>query len=204
MTNANNASGDPTPDDLDELDLPPLPAVVFTLLKQENASPRLIAHLTLVHAVALLLVRRLKRAWPTLAFDAEAVAFGAASHDVGKARFPQELSEPGVKHEVAGRALLLEHGTPERLARFAETHGQRSAEPVSIEDLLVIAADTVWKGKRSKELDDQLVKAIVDLTRAPPWDVFMRLDGILGALAGAADDRLSWQARFSCEARQVR
>jgi hypothetical protein len=66
-----------------------------------------------------------------------------------------------------------------------------------IEDLLVIAADTVWKARRSKELDDLLVGSIVTATKAPAWDVFMRLDGILGALAGNADDRLSWQGRFS-------
>lgn len=186
----------PTPEDLDEASLPALPARVVALLQAEHAPPRLWAHLAIVHGVAIRLIADVRRAWPKLAFDADAVAFGAATHDIGKARHPEELSVPGVQHEAAGLALLLEHGVAPTLARFAESHGQRAAT-LAIEDLLVITADTVWKAKRSKELDDLVVKAIAEATKRPAWDVFMRLDALLARIAADADERLEWQGRFS-------
>jgi len=43
---------------------------------------------------------------PALSFDADAVAFGAATHDIGKARHLEELTVPGVRHEAAGFAPI--------------------------------------------------------------------------------------------------
>jgi hypothetical protein len=62
--------------------------------------------------------------WPQLSFDADAVSYGAATHDVGKALYPNELTGPGNQHESAGYRLLLDHGAPERRARFARTHAR--------------------------------------------------------------------------------
>jgi metal-dependent HD superfamily phosphatase/phosphodiesterase len=62
-----------------------------------------------------------------LEFDQDAVLFGAAIHDIGKAVHPDELSRLGSAHEEAGRALLVAHGVPASLARFAATHGDWSA-----------------------------------------------------------------------------
>ncbi|MEZ0114050.1 hypothetical protein ABH920_008084 [Catenulispora sp. EB89] len=80
--------------------------------------PKTVAHLRAVHDVAARLV-----AWAAergLPVDAEAVLFGAATHDIGKALHPAELSGPGSEHEAAGRDLLLlttvGHGADERLA----------------------------------------------------------------------------------------
>jgi putative nucleotidyltransferase with HDIG domain len=138
----------PSDEERSQLRLAPLSEGVTTILGKERASPRLVAHLTLVQSTALALLARVKKAWPQLVVEGDAVVFGAATHDIGKARHPEELSEPGTKHEAAGRALLLEHGTPPELARFAETHGQAGATALQMEDLLVIAADTAWKAKR--------------------------------------------------------
>jgi hypothetical protein len=99
-----------TPADLAALDLAPLPADVASLLARVSAPPRLVAHLTLVHDVALRLLPSLKKAWPQLEVDADAVAFGAATHDIGKASVTAELSAPGSSHEALGEALLLAAG----------------------------------------------------------------------------------------------
>lgn len=190
----------PTEADRAELTLAALPPAVSALLEREGASPRLVAHLTLVHDVSLRLARRLKKTWPRLVVDVDAVAYGAATHDIGKARHPAELSEPGKLHEADGERLLLEQGTSPALARFARTHGAwENAVTLPLEDLLVVVADTAWKAKRSKALDDAVTAAISSQTKLPAWDVFMKLDAILDAVAATADERLEWQGRFSVE-----
>ena len=179
------------------LSLHPLPASVVALLDAEGAPPRLVAHLLLVHDVSVRLLRALREAWPGLRFDADAVVWGAATHDIGKAHHREELSGPGKAHEAAGERLQLARGVPPTLARFARTHGARESTPdLALEDLLVILADTAWKGKRSRELDDQVVAALSAATGAPAWDVFLKLDTILEALAADADPRLAWHGRF--------
>ena len=71
--------------------LRPLPTHVSKLLLELNATPRLIAHLTLVHDVAHELISKIDVAWPDLKFDKTAVLIGAATHDIGKAlRFDLE------------------------------------------------------------------------------------------------------------------
>jgi hypothetical protein len=185
-----------TPADLAALDLVPLPADVALLLAGVNAPPRLVAHLTLVHDVALRLLRSLKKAWPQLEVDADAVAFGAATHDIGKVRVPSELSAPGASHEALGESLLLAAAVSPARARFARTHGLPPAE-LDLEDALVALADKAWKGKREKDLEDRVVALLAALTGAPAWDVFIRLDGIVARLARDADARLQWQGRFS-------
>lgn len=185
----------PTEAQRDELGLAALPPLALQLLEAERAPPRLVAHLTLVHDVALRLVAAVGKAWPTLAIDKEAVAFGAATHDIGKARHPTELSVPGREHEAAGEQLLLEHGVPPSRARFARTHGEDAAA-LALEDMLVVLADTAWKAKRVRAADDRFVALVATATSAPTWDVFMRLDGVATRLAKNASARLDWQATF--------
>lgn len=62
-----------------------------------------------------------------MAFDRGAVLYGAASHDIGKVIHVGELTGPGSKHEGAGYALLIAHGVPPQMARFARTHGSWTA-----------------------------------------------------------------------------
>ncbi len=174
-----------------------LPGDVVGVLVDVGAPPRLWAHLTLVHDVAVKLVAATHKAWPKLAFDAGAVVFGAAVHDVGKGVFVDELEAPGKLHEAEGERLLRARGVSEERARFCVTHGYSQDDPaLVVEDLLVVAADTVWKGKRSSTLDDQVCACLVDDAGVARWQAFDRWDRILTALANDADRRLAWQGRF--------
>lgn len=177
--------------------LAPLPSAAVAILVAEGAPPRLVAHLSLVHDVALRLLRSFNKAWPKLAIDKELVAFGAATHDIGKARIRKELSEPGVEHEAVGEALLLEHGISAERARFARSHGA-DVRTLPLDDVMVVLADNTWKGKRRKELDDRVIALLTAAAAAPAWDAFLRLDGILSAVARDADKRLDWQGQHSC------
>lgn len=180
--------------------LRPLPASVSALLRTLAAPPRLAAHLRLVHDVAYELADWLAGYCPDLAFDRDAVLFGAATHDIGKAVHPAELSGPGSEHEPAGRELLLAHGFTERRARFAATHAAWDEAGVTIEELLVSAADKVWKGKRVQDLEDLLVDHLAAATGAERWEAYLDLDGVLGRIAEGADARLAFQAAFPVHA----
>jgi hypothetical protein len=177
------------------MNLRPLPPKAQELCQRLAAPPRLIQHLTLVHDVAVTLTQRLHQQYPTLQVDAQAVAFGAATHDLGKTLHPNELSGPGDSHELDGPSLLENHGVPPELARFARTHGRGRYEGVTIEDLLVALADTVWKGKRSEELELRIIKAIALIAHTEEWKVFEMLDQILTDLASKAEQRLARQFR---------
>jgi hypothetical protein len=180
------------------MDLHPLPTLAAELLALHNAPPRLTAHLTLVHDVAVRLLAKLSKRFTTLTVDHAAVAFGAATHDIGKAFVVQELTGTGHSHEQRGEALMLTWNVPAHMARFARTHGlPPDSTDLTLEDLLVQAADTAWKGKRSEALDTALAKAIAAATGTAAWEAFGVVDDVLTALAEDADDRLEHQARFS-------
>jgi hypothetical protein len=127
---------------MDKLSVHPMPPEAVTLLHHLHAPPRLVAHLRLVHDVATQLVAGLQQTYPTLALQSAEVLFGAATHDSGKIVHPEELSQPGHQHEAAGELLLLQHGVPPHLARFARTHAAWHHPDTSLEDLLVALADT--------------------------------------------------------------
>jgi len=171
-----------------------LPHDVQKLLERQKAPARLIAHLRLVHDVACRLNLLLEQRLPLLEYDRAAVAFGAATHDIGKAVCPAELSEPGNTHEEKGRDLLLSEGFPFDLARFAFTHGGASREPnPTLEDLLVRTADAVWKGKRESNSEMELVRKVSGAIGIEEWLAFSLIDGILTELADDSDARLQWQ-----------
>jgi hypothetical protein len=165
-----------------------LPADVETLLAEMDAPPRLGAHLRAVHDVAWRLTEALS---DVLAFDRDAVLWGAATHDVGKVILPAELSGPGVAHERAGYDLLLACGYDEARARFARDHGDWSDPDLPTECLLVTLADKVWKGKRVADLEDRVVARI----GGRAWQVYMALDDLLAGIADHAAARLDFQAR---------
>jgi hypothetical protein len=96
-----------------------VPAAVAELLQRLDCPPRLAAHLRAVHDVACQLADWAGQRRPPLAFDRDAVLFGAATHDIGKTVHPGELSGPGSAHEEAGRQLLLDCGISPELARPA-------------------------------------------------------------------------------------
>jgi hypothetical protein len=173
------------------------PQLALEILEKREASPRLIAHHFLVHAAACDLTSALVNLWPGLNFDVEAVLFGAASHDIGKVLVPQELSEPGKRHESLGWELLLEASIPRQLARFAETHGQ-GAQNERIEDLLVCLADKCWKGKREDELEERLVTVISNSLKIDFWDAHPEFVSLVDSIAASADMRLAIQSSFPC------
>lgn len=171
----------------------PLPERAALLLAQVGAPPRLHAHLRLVHDVALRVVAWVAEHYPGAGIDAEAVLFGAATHDIGKALHPAELSGPGSDHEQAGYALLREHGAEERLARFARTHAAWDAPGIGLEDLLVSLADKVWKAKRVSDLERLVVDRLAEVSGQEAWEVFLALDDLLDRIAAGADERLAFQ-----------
>lgn len=176
--------------------LRPLPARARLLLETLQAPPRLAAHLRAVHDVACQLTDWLRPHCPGLAFDQEAVAFGAAIHDIGKVVHPDELSGPGSAHEQAGYELLLAQGVEDHLARFARTHATWTAADVGTEDLLVSLADKVWKAKRVAELEQLVTERLAAAAGQEPWEAFMALDDALDRIAAGADARLAFQAGY--------
>jgi len=185
------------PDRLTEGGYTPLPDEVLDLCRRVGAPPRLLAHLILVHDVARMLAIRVQTAFPALNFDKDAVFFGAATHDLGKAIHREELSEPGKLHEFCGVELLKEHGVQENLAHFAYTHGNwNGSQPAQIEDLMVALSDNCWKGKRVPDLEALITDALVESTGEPQWKCYAALDDILQDLTANADARIEWQRSF--------
>ena len=184
-------------DPLANSDFRPLPSDVMTLLSRVSASQRLIAHLILVHDVASRLVEQITRTFPNVPFDKDAVLYGAATHDLGKAIHFEELVQAGKAHERRGFELLQELGVSAERARFAFTHGNwETLENVGLEDLLVALADNCWKGKRPEQLESRTVDLLSTLSGRPVWDCYSEPDDILGSLAADADNRLAWQGEF--------
>ncbi len=174
-----------------------LPKQVKLICQQVDAPQRLIAHLTLVHDFAILLITEIEKVLPDLKLNSESILFGAATHDIGKSLYRSELIEAGNAHEAAGETLLLKLGIDSKLARFARTHATwRSETALTLEDLFVSLADTSWKGKRISELETLIAERIAYITAKEVWDVFILLDNILQKLTESADKRLAWQALF--------
>ncbi|MGW4893098.1 HD domain-containing protein [Kitasatospora sp. NPDC004240] len=178
-------------------DLPPLPPAVTALLTAVEAPPRLIAHLSLVHEVAVTILEWCAAEYPEVAIDGAAVRFGAATHDIGKAVHREELSAPGSRHEPAGYGLLLAHGVAERSARFARSHASWGEPGVSVEELLVSLADKAWKNSRVQGLEDLVVARFAESGGREPWDVFLTLDDLLTRIGDDAPRRLAVQAAHS-------
>ena len=175
--------------------LRPLPDGVEDLLDEVGAPPRLVAHLTLVHDVACHLLDTLAIVAPAAELLAAAVQFGAATHDIGKSLHPSELSGLGTKHETAGRQLLDARGAGE-YARFCETHGFTEFSQLGLEDLTVIVADKIWKGKRVDELEEAFARSAARATPNEFWTIYQEITSKLDQLSEGAADRLSWMSQF--------
>ncbi len=170
-----------------------LPSEAARLCDVLSAPPLLRAHLRLVHACARALEQSARARWPGLSIAWEAVAFGAATHDLGKVLFPQELRQPGRCHEEEGPGLLERHGVPKHLSRYARTHARWALEPErTSEDLWVALADTCWKGKRRHKLEWALSEDIAVGTSLDVWEAYAALDEILEEIVQEAPLRLRW------------
>ncbi|MER8184271.1 HD domain-containing protein [Kitasatospora sp. NPDC094015] len=176
------------------LTLRPMPGRALELLDAVGAPPRLRAHLELVHDVADRLLDGIATHWPAVAVDRTKVLFGAAVHDIGKVRHPEELSAPGHLHEEAGYHLLLDLGVPEPDARPARTHASWNLPGITLEELLVSLADKIWKNSRRPDLEDLVTTHLATACGSPRWEVFLTLDDLLTPLGATADHRLTHQS----------
>lgn len=175
-----------------------LPPEAQTVLAKYAAPPRLVAHLIVVHDIAVQLVARLATTWPLLTYDQQDVLLGAAIHDVGKVVYPDELTDPGSRHEEIGPRLLLESGFPANFARFARTHARwQQDDSAQLEDLLVAFADTIWKGRRNEALERAIASHIASQSQEEVWEVYIKLDDIADELAQGAHERILWQGQHS-------
>lgn len=166
-------------------ELRPLPTEAAVLLEKVAAPARLVACLRVVHDVAADLCDWVHASFPALGFDREAVLFGAATHDIGKALYPQELSAPGSCHEQAGYDLLTAHGVPPYLARFTRIHtGWDAADP---DELLVAVAARIRKDERVAELEQALITVLAASSGLAPWDAFRALDDFAGTIDAVCD-----------------
>lgn len=171
-----------------------LPPEAVALLRRVSAPPRLIAHMVLVHDAAATLIERIDQRFSGLTFDRDAVLFGAAVHDIGKA-----MVESGDRHDKRGLELLRDMGVPEHKARFAYTHRNWSAKDVTFEDLLVAMADKWWKGKRVEKLESKAVDYLARACNKRQRACYHALHEILEFLAQDAPARLAWLGAFSAQ-----
>jgi HD domain len=176
-----------------------LPAAATSLLLQLDCPPRLAVHLRIVHDVATQVADWVRRHYPALAFDRDAVLFGAATHDIGKTVHVIELTKSGSEHEEAGRALLLDLGVSPDLARFAGTHTSWSAPGITVEDLLVSTADKSWKNKRVPELEDLVVEQLSRADSRAKFAHFLAFDELFTRIGRDSDRRMALQSSFPVE-----
>jgi hypothetical protein len=147
-----------------------LPGQVDLLLRRLDAPPGLAARLRAVHDVAHRLIDLLRRRYPGVRVDREAVVYGAATHDIG--RFIQAGELPG-----AGSAHA-------RIGHLDQAEGPvADGTDVTFEDLLVRLADTICRTERVPELEQLVVEHLAAASRQEPWEAFVVLDDILGELA---------------------
>jgi hypothetical protein len=151
-----------------------------------------VRHLTLVHAVAIELLDALTASFLGMVVDRDTVLFGAATHDLGKTLHPEELTGPGDLHERDGPDLLIKHGVPPQLARFATTHA-RWRDVDDLEDLLVSLSDSLWYGRRCVELESKVVATLAAATGEDRWASWSRLDAVCEQIASRGEARLAWQ-----------
>ncbi len=180
-----------------EMGLMELPEEVVKLLKEMQSPFRLVAHLRLVHDVAVKLVYKVENKWPLLVLDKDAIFFGAATHDIGKVFYKEELHQEGNKHEEKGYEFLLNLGFPHKMARFTLTHAYWKENQVTdLEDLIVSLADTCWKSKRIDFIVDSLCQNIASSLNCSSWEVFLFLDCVVDSISDISDIRLAWQCSY--------
>ena len=171
-----------------------LPATAKEILRSNNASARLTAHHQLVYKVAKELVQSIQTIVPEIVMDIDQILMGVALHDIGKTIVLNEITQPGHLHEELGEKLLLQQGIEPRVARFARTHGMKG-DQLELDDLLVILADKVWKGKREQWLEDALLLKLLEHSKQDRWELFIAIDSLIESIALGADRRLAWYAQ---------
>jgi hypothetical protein len=160
----------------------------YVFLKELGASSKLIIHVKLVAEASELLIAKLRLL--DIGFDISFVRLGVAFHDAGKILHPEELQIKGINHEAAGEQLLLANGIDAELARCCRSHGQWQNMECTLEELLVALADTLWKGKRSQDLENLVVKRLSKQYSRDYWELFMEMDACFEKIAEDGYSRL--------------
>jgi len=160
-----------------------------SILAKLGTPPRLLRHTVLVGEAADLLVDTLTKLG--LPLDAHFVRLGVVFHDAGKIEHPEELARLGRDHEPSGQALLLAAGVDAALARCCISHARWADMEVSLEELVVALADTLWKGKRNETLERRVVEGVATRLGRPLWDVFVPLDTLFEDIAAGGAGRLA-------------
>jgi HD domain len=160
----------------------------YVFLRELGASSKLIIHVKLVAEASELLIAKLRLL--DIGFDISFVRLGVAFHDAGKILHPEELQIKGINHEAAGEQLLLANGIDNELARCCRSHGQWQNMECTLEELLVALADTLWKGKRSQDLENLVVKRLSKQYSRDYWELFMEMDACFEEIAEDGYSRL--------------
>ena len=161
-------------------------AVAFLIT--QGAPPLLVQHGRIVGEVATDLSRSLLAIG--IGHDTALVTVGAVLHDLGKIVCPAELTGPGNQHEAAGRELLLATGMPASLAEMCVAHGNWTPAS-SLEQLLVAAADHLWRGKRTADLEELLIRKCAETAGVEAWEMMLQMDSILERIAARGEERLA-------------
>ncbi|MBW4619402.1 MAG: HD domain-containing protein [Cyanosarcina radialis HA8281-LM2] len=160
----------------------------YQFLQSLGASQKLILHVKLVGEAADLLISKLHEL--RVRFDEKYFRLGVVFHDAGKILHPEELNAKGNNHEPDGEKLLLANGVDRKLARCCRSHGRWQTMECSLEELLVALADTLWKGKRDRQLEDSIVNRLATQCNKDYWELFVEIDSCFEAIASDGDSRL--------------
>lgn len=161
----------------------------ISFLNSLHAPSRLVVHHLLVLEAARELVKGLQSKF-ILNFNPELVLLGVALHDCGKIVHPQEITNPGSQHEIAGEQILLSHQVSPEIARFCRTHANWDDSNTGLEDWLVALADKLWKGRREKLLESKVIGYIAKQTNIPEWEVFVEADALFENIAAKGAIRI--------------
>ena len=164
------------------------PDDAYRFLRELGAPHRLILHARLVSEVAEKIVEQISSSGVII--NMQLVLLGAALHDAGKIRHPEELVGSGNRHEEAGEFLLAEYGIAPDIARCCRSHGQWQTMHCSLEEYLVAVSDTVWKGKRDSDLEIRIVDIITERTGRDRWEILIELDTLFESIAAEEPERL--------------
>ncbi|MFJ8582938.1 phosphohydrolase [Micromonospora sp. NPDC093277] len=157
-----------------------------------NAPPRSAAHLRAVHDVAAQLTAWLAARYPALVIDREAVLFGAATHDIGKAVHVEELSGPGSRHEPAGQQLLLDAGIDPYLPASPRRLPVGGRPPSSSKTCSSASPTRSGKPSASPTSNNSSSTGSPPLSGRSPGSLFLNLDDHLDKIAADADHRLAF------------
>jgi hypothetical protein len=78
---------------------------------------------------------------------------------------------------------------------MCRTHARWHATPdVTLEELLVALADTLWKGKRDDVLEGVVIETIATRAGKARWEIFTPLDDAFEQVAALGSERLGRSA----------